>query len=236
MYASNDEFQDAAAVPDEKTSVRDWLNLPPASHPLSLWDCLHDAEVVSIRSSLLQRMMELVLEIGHLSEFHHLGEGFQFQFHLEGVQSARVLHSAIWSGGCSIPTEISREEESKLIREYQDKWRQESASWNGFETSVTGKDDQVFIISDAAILAAQDGAVALKLCGQLNQRHKPWPEKASDVATYHEVFLRAERLRISGSDVEQFALEDFRKLGETYWEAFSRRKESRSKELHESSQ
>lgn len=217
MCASNDEFQDTAVVSDEKTSVRDWLNLPPASHPLSLWDCLHDAEVVSIRSSLLQRTMELVLEIRHLSEFHHLGEGFLFQFHLEGVQSARVLHSAIWPGEFSVPPGVSREAESRLIQEYQAKWRQESASWNGFETAVTGKHDQVFIISDAAILAAQDSTAALKLCGQLNQRHKPWPEKASDVATYREVFLRAERLRISGSDERRFALEEFRTFGETYW-------------------
>ena len=149
MCASNDEFRDAAAVPDEKASVRDWLNLPPASHPLSLWDCLHDAEVVSIRSSLLQRTMELVLEIEHMREFHHLGDGFQFQFQLEGVQSARVLHSAIWTGEFSVPPGVSREEESRLIQEYQAKWRQESASWKGFETAVTGKHDQVFIISDA---------------------------------------------------------------------------------------
>lgn len=217
MCASNDEFQDAAAVPDEKSSIRDWLNLPPASHPLSLWDCLHDAEIISIRSSLLHRAMELVLEIEHISEFHQLGEGFNFLFQLEGVQSARVLHSAIWPGEFSVPPGVSRDEESRVIREYQAKWREESGSWNEFEMVVTGNEDQVFIIHDAAIFTSQTGVMALKLCGQLNQRHKPWPEKAASVATYREVFLRAERLKISGSDGGQFALEDFRKLGETYW-------------------
>jgi hypothetical protein len=117
-------------------------------------------------------------------------------------------------GGCSIPTGLSREEEQKVVAEYQSKWREESGSWQEFESGITSENEQVFDISDAALSTSRSGAIALKLCGHLNY------------ATYHEVFVRFETFKISGSDGKQFGLEEFRRLGETYWEAFSRRAES----------
>ena len=68
----------------EERDIPDWLNLPSASHPLALWDSLHDAEIVSICSNLLQRTIELDIENKHLSGFHKLREGFRFLFYLEG--------------------------------------------------------------------------------------------------------------------------------------------------------
>ena len=189
----------------EERDIPDWLNLPSTSHPLALWDSLHDAEIVSIHSNLLQRTIELVIEIRQLSHFHKLGEGFQFLLHLDGVQSARALHYAKWPGEFSVPSESSREEERRLISEYQSKWREESASWNEFQTAITAGNKQIFCIHDAAILILGDSIVALKLCGQLNH------------SKYHEVFLRAEKLRILGNDESKYSLDEFRKLGETYW-------------------
>ncbi|HEY2545105.1 MAG TPA: hypothetical protein VGI46_03475 [Candidatus Acidoferrum sp.] len=214
MRKGSDTFKDAAAIPDGRTGIFDWLNLPPGADPVSLWDCLHDADVVSIRSNLLERTMSLFCDIEHLRSFHQLDEGFQFILRLEGVQSARVLRYEIWPGGCSIPPGASREEESRLVAEYQAKWREQSASWEDFEAVVTRQDEQVFDISDAAVATSQTTLVALRLCGHLNY------------ATYHEVYLRAERLNIFGSDGREFTLGEFQKLGETYWEAFSRRTKS----------
>lgn len=76
---------------------------------------------------------------------------------------------------------ISVEEQRKAVAEYQAKWREESASWNEFESRITRKDEQVFGISDATLAMQQGGPVALKLCGHLNY------------ATYHEVYLRLGR-------------------------------------------
>ena len=112
---------------------------------------LHDAQVVSIRSNLLDRTMDLFCEIEHLSKFHKLDEGFQFILHLESVQSARVLRYAVWPGECSILEGLSVEEQRKVVAEYQAKWREESASWNEFESRITREDEQVFDISDAAL-------------------------------------------------------------------------------------
>ena len=189
----------------EERDIPDWLNLPSGSHPLALWDSLHDAEVVSIRSNLLQRTIELDVENKHLSGFHKLREGFRFLFHLEGVESVRVLRYAIWPGEFSVPSGSSREEERRLIEEYQSKWRQESASWNEFESTITVGNGQIFCIHDAAIVIPNDAIIALKPCGQLNH------------SKYHEIFLRAEKLRILGNDASRYSLDEFRRLGEIYW-------------------
>ena len=158
--------------------------------------------------------MDLFCEIEHLNEFHKLDEGFQFILRLGGVQSARVLRYAMWPGGCSIPNGLSVEEQRRIVAEYQAKWREESASWNEFESRITREDEQVFDISDAALAMSPKGPIALKLCGHLNY------------ATYHETYLRFETLKISGSNGKQFELEEFQRLGEKYWEAFSNRAKS----------
>lgn len=220
MRTGSNDFKDASAVPDEEPRILDWLNLPSGAIAVSLWDSLHDAQVVSVRSNLLGRTMNLSCEIEHLRTFHKLDEGFQFILHLEGVQSARVLRYAMWPGGCSIPDGLSVEEQRKMVAEYQAKWREESASWNEFESRITREDEQVFDISDAALATPKGGSVALKLCGHLNY------------ATYHEVYLRFETLKISGSDGKQFELEEFQRLGETYWEAFSNRPKSTQRADH----
>jgi hypothetical protein len=190
--------------------VFDWLNLPPAAGAVSLGASLHDAQVVSIRSDLLARSMVLVCEIAHLRRFRSYADDFTFDLYLAGVQSARVIRYAVWPGGFSPPAGVTREEEGRLINEYQAKWRQESASWVDFEASVTPEDDQVFDISNVQ-LARSTGVLALNISGHLNH------------AAYHEIFLRCEALTISGSDGTQFSLEELQNLGQAYWEAFSTR-------------
>ena len=220
MREGGSNFEDAPVVSEEEKRIFDWINLPSSANALSLWDSLHDAHIVSIRSNLLERTVTLSCEVEHLRSFHNLGEGFQFIVRLDGVQSARVLRYAIWPGGCSIPVGLSREEERKVVAEYQAKWREESASWNAFESVVTREDKQIFDISDTALATSPSGSVALKLCGQLNCN------STQGFATYHEVFLRSEKLTISGSDGKQFGLDQFQRLGEAYWEAFSSRTKS----------
>lgn len=215
MRTGGSDFMDASAIADGGFPF-DWLSLPSVAIAASLRDSLHDTQVVSVRSSLPERSMDLSCENERLSEFHKLDEGFQFILHPERVQSARVLRYAIWPGGCSIPDGLSVEEQRKIIAEYQVKWREESASWNEFEARITREYEQVFDISDAALTKSPSGSVALKLCGHLN------------FATCHEVYLRCETLRISGSDGKQFALEEFQRLGEKYCEAFSNRATPRS--------
>lgn len=211
MRIGGSDFKDEPTIFLEQIPILDWLNLPSTTSAVSLWDSLHDAEVVAIHSDLLDRTIALSLEIEHLTAFHKLADGYKFLLRLEGVQSARVLRYAMWPGGCSIPNGMSFEEQRRIVGEYQAKWREESASWNEFESTITRLNEQVFDISDAAITASPTGPSALKLCGHLNY------------AIYHEVCLRFETLQITGSDGKQFDLEQFLRMGEAYWAAYAAR-------------
>jgi hypothetical protein len=177
MRTGNSDFKDAAAVSDSSTwagcepSIIDWLNLPDKMQVVALWDCLHDAEIVSVRSNLLERTMRFECEIEHLRDFHKMEEGFHFMFHLGGVQSARVLRYAVWPGGCSILPGLSVEEQRRIVTEYQAKWREESASWNEFETQITRQDEQVFGISDAALATSQADHLLLNFVDTLITPH-----------------------------------------------------------------
>src|SRR3979411_76010 len=118
---------------DEQTGIIDWMNLPHGTQEISLWAGLHDAQIVSIQSNLLQRAVTLYLESDHLLEFHKLPLDMQFLLRLEGVQSARVGHDAVWPGEFSVPAGVAREEEARLIAGYQSEWREESLTWSALE-------------------------------------------------------------------------------------------------------
>jgi hypothetical protein len=197
---------------DGDKAIVDWANLPHGTLTEYLDMSLHDAEVVSIRSDLLERSVSIHCDIEHLRDFHRLPEGFQLVLALEGVQSARVFRYSIWPGEFSIPSGVSREEESRLVLEYQAKWREESFSWTEFEKLITRECEQVLDIADAALVTSKD-SVALRLRGHVNY------------TVYHEVFVRAEKLTLSGSNGRIFGVKEFQELGEAFWEAFSRRSE-----------
>src|SRR5229473_1034785 len=107
---------------DEQSTILDLTNLPPAAAQVSLWAGLHDAQIVTIQSNLLERAVTLHLESDHLLEFHNLPLDMQFLLRLDGVQSARVLQYAVWPGEFSVPAGASGEEEARLIAGYQSNW------------------------------------------------------------------------------------------------------------------
>lgn len=200
---------------DDDTAVLDWAHLPQGTQTEYLDASLHDAHIVSIRSDLLKRTVSMHCDVEHLRRFHRLPEGFQLILDLEGVQSARVFRYSIWPGEFSVPSGVSREEESRLVLEYQAKWREESLSWTEFEKAITRECEQVLDIADAALATSKD-SVALRLRGHLNY------------TVYHQVFLRAEKLTIAGNNGRVFGLEEFQRLGEAFWEDFARRKPTTS--------
>jgi hypothetical protein len=201
---------------DEQTGIIDWMNLPHGTQEISLWAGLHDAQIVSIQSNLLQRTVTLDLESDHLLEFHKLPLDMQFLLRLDGVQSARVVHYAVWPGEFSVPAGIAREEEARLIAEYQSKWREESLSWSELESAVTTECQQVIDIADATLATSADNSVALRISGLLNY------------ASYRELFLRAERLTLTRGDGQDLGIARLLKMGEAYWDAFERRKKEDS--------
>jgi len=197
---------------DEHSRIVDWMNLPPGAAEVSLWAGLHDAQIVTIQSNLLERTVTLHLESDHLLEFHNLPLDMQFLLRLDGVQSARVVHSEVWPGTFSIPDGISHEEQSRLIAEYQSKCREESLSWSELQNALTTECQQVLDIADATLATAADDSVALRISGLLNYTE------------YRELFLRAERLTLSRGDGQDLGIAGLLKMGEAYWDAFERQK------------
>jgi hypothetical protein len=199
-------------VAEEQSRIMDWVHLPAGVSDVSLWEGLHDAQIIAIQSNLLARTLTLNLEIEHLRIFYELPLDMQFLFRFEGVQSARVLKYSVWPGSFSVPKGVSKEEEAQLVAQFQAKWREESVSWEGLQKSVTTEHKQVIDISDATLAVAENGSVALRIVGLFNY------------TTYHELFLRAERLTIFRSDAGELSVSDLLKLGESYWDALERQK------------
>ncbi len=127
------------------------------------------------------------------------------------IQSARVVHCAVWPGEFSVPAGAAREEEARLIAESQSTCREESVSWSELERAVTTECDQVIDIADASRVTSTDNSVALRISGLLNY------------ASYRELFLRAERLTLSRGDGQELGITALLKMGEVYWDAFERR-------------
>jgi hypothetical protein len=197
---------------EEQSTILDWLHLPPGVQAVSLWAGLHDAQIVSIQSNLLDRSLTLHLESDHLLEFHNLPLDMQFLLRLDGVQSARVVHSAGWPGEFAVPAAASGEERDRLIAEYQSKCREESLSWSDLESALTTECKQVLDIADATLATAAGNSVALRISGLLNYTE------------HRELFLRAERLTLTRGDGLDLGITGLLKLGEAYWEAFEQRK------------
>jgi hypothetical protein len=201
-------------VADEESRIVDWVNLPAGISVESLWEGLHEAQIISIQSNLLERTVTLNVEIENLRIFYQLPLDVQFVFRLDGVRSARVMKYSIWPGPFAVPPGVSKEEQERLVAEYQAKWREDSLSWGDLEKALTAEHKQVIDISDAALAAEKGGGVALRINGLLNY------------TMYHELFLRAERLTISRTDAGEIAVAELLALGEGYWDALERQEES----------
>jgi hypothetical protein len=113
---------------DERTV--DWVNLPAGLEETIIWACLHDANLQSIRTDALERLLSLEFEVTHLNEHK---DALRFIFTLSGVESIRALKWQNWSGDFHAPTDVSYDENIRLVSEYKAKGREESVTWSDFE-------------------------------------------------------------------------------------------------------
>ena len=196
---------------ENNKQVSDWVNLSADSSVVQLWSCLHDGELLSCRSELVERTVTLEFRVRHLVK--EIQGDLRFFLQLHNVESVRANVYFRWPGGVVIPEGATREEQCRLIEEYQAKWREESIGWLYFEGSLSTDPLQ---ISEAEL--AQNGErVALKLGGHLNG------ERFYDL--YCSVFIRGSHISLSRSDDEPFSLEKFIDMGRQYWEEFGKQKE-----------
>jgi len=202
-------------MPEEEIQLLDWVNLPPRAALISLWDCLHDAELRGIGSNLLDRSLTLKFWSSYIPEFHGFPKELEFAFRLDGVQSARAFHWELWPGGCSVPKGVSRDEENRLIAEYRAKWREDSCSWPEVELRLS-REKQAPSVLEASFASGENNENAIHLGVMLAD------------GEYFNLFVRAERLSVSRSDGEPVDLGGFIRLGESYWKAYAARRKNRT--------
>ena len=189
---------------DEQPIV-DWVNLPTGAVELSLWDTLHDGDLIAIKSDLMTQTLTLTFDVGYVRKFHKLPEATRFEVLVGGVQSVRSASSVPWPGGCFIPPETPNEEQNRIIAEYHSKWREDSLSWADFERLI----DKGFEVSNASLAYGASG-VALRLVLLVG----------NDSCV--EAFIRGETVSFLIGE-QQLTPEEFIALGEAYWAAFASR-------------
>jgi hypothetical protein len=196
---------------EDEVSALDWLHLPKGARTTSLWDSLHDGNLLDLTSDLLKRSIRLEFDVPYIRDFHHLPATLRFVLLLEGVESARIDRSVVWPGDGPILEGASFEEQRRLVREYQSKWRTESFSWNVFEAELaSGKIDVE--VSDATLAERNPSEFALKMIIKI------------DDATFHTVNFRMGGFTLLRSDGGDFSLEKLLMLGDEYWQAFANRR------------
>lgn len=195
----------------EKKIVADWVHLPAGVQAESLWTTLHDAELYFVGSDRMARTATLSFKI------FYLDDNVTVTIHLEEVTSLRVTRAAVWPGEYERPEGISRSDESRLVAEYQSKWREESMGWGELEallgsSNLDASDDEKDYLDISNADLVQDGAeVALHLQGHL---------QSADL--WHELFLRGSRLSVVSSDGSILSLEHLTELGQSWWDGFGK--------------
>ena len=200
--------ESATMIETNEIPEMDWVHLPTGCDVQSLWDCLHDGRLLSCNSDLLNRTACLEFDIAHLRAEN---EVVRFLLHFDQVTSVRANVFVTLPGKFKVPDGATREQEHRLIAEYQVKWREESIGWSEFEDSL---ESDSLSVSDSS-LARTDGIAALKLNGHLEG------EKFTD--QFCTIYIRCGDIRATRSDGQLFSLEQFLDLGHDYWGAFAER-------------
>jgi len=164
------------------------VHLPSDLAAESLWDSLHDGGLITVKSNLTDRRIFLTFQIEHLRLFHNnRGGAFVFCFSSKTVQSAESPRYAVWPGEYSVPKGVSRDEGIRLIRIPIEVERR-IFLWREFEAAFETVPNTIFEVSNADLARHNGRVFTFRL-----QREMP-------STGYHEVYLRAEHLKIQRSD------------------------------------
>lgn len=148
--------------------------------------------------------------VSHLIDFHKLPENLSFIFDFVNVTSVRATRWEQWPGQISELKGLPYEEQTRLVSEYQAKWREESDSWQSFEHRLTiGQFDAPDICH--AQLARDHNGIALRV------------EVSTEDQGFQVITVAAENLIIRRSDGQILSINVFLKLGAEYWAAFANR-------------
>jgi len=193
----------------DRLNPADWVHLPPAAEPLSLWASLHDAYVEAVRIDRPARRLTLDLRIPHLGAREGTPGVPDFRLQMERLSALRASfflrvdvpapepasgsNAALPRQGDTAPTAI-----------------EESLGWDQLTEAIA---EESFEILEAALMRGE-GHLTLRLDGRLEDQ-------------WGTLVFRAEELRIYAATGEPLTLEAFLGVGEAYWERFAQRRRAR---------
>ena len=187
-------------------NARDPNETKAASQPL--WDALHDADIIQISSDPLARTVTLMLDIEHLRKFAEVSSGVTWRFVVHSVSMLLARRWEAWPGPRPELNGLGHAEQCSLVAEYQAKARTVSVAWSDFERSVNAHG----LWTKDATLHQRDSDLVLEGYGH-----------DSENDTCFEFKLVGGQLQCERSDGRQGSLEELLRLGEAYWENFSKR-------------
>ena len=168
------------------------------SEPLSLWECLDDGSIESIKSEPMARMPTIVVDSSFHWNFHKLPPETRFRIVGENLRIAEVFEFEPWPGatesGHSMPW---KEIQEQRPRDYE-KGRLISANWTAFIAHLeTGEDYEIM----SAELSIDKPLCVLKL------RVMSYPN-----SNYGEVKIHTERFHFNVGERE-LSLQEFQEFG-----------------------
>jgi hypothetical protein len=192
---------------ENESQIIDWLSLPPHVESVSLWDCFHDSEIMSVKSDLQMRTVDCMIDNPYIRKFFKLPEDQRFILNFSDVRSSRASRW-VWP---SKPPIVSgtREEQHRIVVEYQSTWRLESMSWDEFVGAFTS---DTFEISNADIAQGKD-SVAMHIQGHF------YGPRYQDISS--ELFLSAKQLRVFQNQNTIIEIAQLIAMGTSYWDNFA---------------
>ena len=181
--------------------------MPKGSVCNTLWDCLHDGEIIACKEDRIARTVELEILVSHLP---YRERELRISVLLTDVTAALLQISEPYPINDIDNTKLDRHERSAAIDAYWAKARIDSIRWQEFQQSV---DDSPLDIYDADLVTAP-GKTGLRITGGLSG--DPLHER------YCELNLIGTELKITRNTGAILTVDALREMGREYWDAFSR--------------
>jgi hypothetical protein len=191
-----------------REDLQKWLEVYSTTEPFSLWDCLHDADLHALTSNPLERTVTLTFETDHLWQHAGIDPAPASRWTIHGVSHALANRWVLWPGPPPEMKNLPYAQQSDLVRDYQSKGRTVSVSWDEFESQITA---HALCVANAGLTPSESG-VTLTAGGEAYA----WD-------AYCELEIRGERVVCERTDGVEFSLVDLVRMGEAYWEDFSKR-------------
>jgi hypothetical protein len=179
---------------------------------IGLWPCVHDGELLSLSSDLVERTVMLSLRLFYINSFHNLGENATFAFLLTAVSSARAMRHRQWPGEYPISSELPWEEQNRLRHKLYARGRMESIAWSEFENLVASDEGEI-MNGSLTNLSAKEQSLMFEIYFRTPGREG-----------YLYMTLEFEKLSVLSDEKGPMTIEEYLALGNAYWEAFASRK------------